>query len=167
MDGYVAPDGCIDLSCKYQTPSPMCDTEMLAGVGLSLAKFFYSSGIPFNMVENADFINFVANLNPNYELPSKTSLASVLVEDVHVRIKNYEEATWPSLCSDDMPLNLCQPSSAKVQGRDETTKPDHRGLYFWLVSVFVLHQIVQCTPYIFRYTYILVVLINQHTITLS
>lgn len=128
-NGYIAPDGCIDLSCKYQAPSPFCDAERLASVDLSLAKFFYSSGIPFNMVENPDFVNFVANLNPNYELPSKTSLAGVLVDDVCVRIKKDEDTVWPSSYEDDMPLNLCQSSTTKGEGKDANLKLNHRALY--------------------------------------
>lgn len=63
----------------------------------SLAKFVSCCGIQFGVVENPFFIDFVKNLKPSYNLPSRIKLKETLVEEevaiINVKITNELEKT--------------------------------------------------------------------------
>nr|CAG8663054.1 2185_t:CDS:2 [Entrophospora candida] len=63
----------------------------------SLAKFVSCCGIQFGVVENPFFIDFVKNLKPSYNLPSRIKLKETLVEEevaiINVKIINELEKT--------------------------------------------------------------------------
>lgn len=45
-----------------------------------LARFFFLCNIPFDTVEDDNFIRFVRKLKPSYEPPSRTKLATTLLD---------------------------------------------------------------------------------------
>lgn len=63
----------------------------------SLAKFVSCCGIQFGVVENPFFIDFVKNLKPSYDLPSRIRLKESLIEEeianINVKITNELEKT--------------------------------------------------------------------------
>lgn len=48
-----------------------------------LVKFICSANVPFALVENKEFRDFVAALRPNYELPSAKQLSNKLLDDLY------------------------------------------------------------------------------------
>lgn len=54
---------------------------------ISLAKFFYGCNIPFDVVENSYFKNFVKSLCPSYYPPTKAALSSILLDKVKKEIQ--------------------------------------------------------------------------------
>jgi len=54
----------------------------------SLTKFFVCCGIPFSIVENPFFIDFIKSLCPGYQLPGRNSLSTTLIntELAHIQI---------------------------------------------------------------------------------
>jgi len=63
----------------------------------SLAKFVSCCGIQFGVIENPFFIDFVKNLKPSYDLPSRIRLKESLIEEeianINVKITNELEKT--------------------------------------------------------------------------
>ena len=63
----------------------------------SLAKFVSCCGIQFGVVENPFFVDFIKNLKPSYDLPSRTKLKETLIEEevaiINVKITNELEKT--------------------------------------------------------------------------
>jgi hypothetical protein len=66
-------------------------------INKSLAKFISCCGIQFGIVENPFFIDFVKNLKPSYDLPSRIKLKENLIEEevanINVKITNELEKT--------------------------------------------------------------------------
>jgi hypothetical protein len=52
-----------------------------------LASAIYSSGSPLSLVENEDWITFMVNLRPSYELPSRSALSNRLLENEYQRVE--------------------------------------------------------------------------------
>jgi len=66
----------------------LCNTkpEMKDRIDLALAKFIFSSNIPFKIVENKEFKSFVKLLKPSYTLPTRQYVADTLLDKVYEEI---------------------------------------------------------------------------------
>ena len=50
---------------------------------LQVAKFFFSSNLPFSVVENKHFVKLCSDLRPGYKPPSRKKLGNELLNSVH------------------------------------------------------------------------------------
>ncbi|CAJ0765837.1 9500_t:CDS:2, partial [Entrophospora sp. SA101] len=67
-----------DIHIKFQNKKTITNEKQLR-CSYALTKFFVCCGIPFWVVENPFFVDFITNLCPGFHLPKRTTLSTTFV----------------------------------------------------------------------------------------
>ncbi|CAJ0748441.1 7948_t:CDS:2, partial [Entrophospora sp. SA101] len=67
-----------DIRIKFQNKKTITNEKQLR-CSYALTKFFVCCGIPFWVVENPFFVDFITNLCPGFHLPKRTTLSTTFV----------------------------------------------------------------------------------------